>query len=624
MGTEKDIINDLKLNFYELSLLFDVYNRQTVMEMFTRRLQTVLNTSHIELLTFNRWNVQGECNHYTHHSKKQLNPLNNEVFMKYYNDKLAINLVDESDNFVNDFKKDHSYLLKLHCKEKFLGFLYVIFNHRLATTISFLEKIGNEIMNFLTIFYNHRDHRYLNQREKLLFELSTTLHSIHRTDDLLREVLVSIEHLFPTFDFTFLMSNEYEDSNLPIKFIEYEARKPLSAGIKAFINNKLEITKNREKKLTTFYVPIGGEQSVYGVIKGEAPYIIELSESDTNFIEQSAKMIGKALERTILYQESTNKIADLQLINQTTHRLNSNLNCEEIISIVKDKIYYSCHPENVVAIIYDDKGEKPTLINDQSVYFHSLSGQVLINYVRDEMNETGEALFLGDLQQEELDIPFKSLMAFPLQTTHDLIGLIIIVHSKPYYFSFDRFKLIQTIVQHASLALSNTLLKEQLKKSVITDYLTQLYSRSYLDTIIAEHMESGEIASFILFDIDNFKLVNDTYGHYVGDKVLKKIARIIEEVTDDIGVAARWGGEEFAIYLPDKNIDDAVKIADILREKVKNYTDPQVSISCGVSMWKKSLNEDIKGLFVRTDMALYKAKGSGKNKVIQMCLDTNK
>jgi len=616
MIDEKHMINVMEANFFELILLLEENDRKTIMEMLTKRLQNVLNTKHIEMIIYNRWHVQGKSMRFSHHSKKCLAPLDINVFHEYFNNKSDISYVKNSDDLIIDSQTTNGFLLKLYNKDQFSGFLYLNFNNENNMTLSFLQSIKSNVNNFLIILYEHRNKRYKLQRERALIHLSTELHTVHQTDDLLRKVLCSVEQLFPNFDFTFLMSSEYGDSNLPIKFIEYEAKESLSPGIKAFINNKLEIERNEPAKTTTFYVPLSGEQSVYGVIQGKAPYLLEFSDSIFEFINQSAKMIGKALERTMIYQESTKQVANLQLINQTTHRLNSNLNQEQIISILKEKISQSCYPESIVAVLFDESNQKVIIGDQPTSYFCTVSGHVFIDFVIDEIMKTKEPIFLGELKHSELDTKFKSLMAFPMKSSQNLMGIMIVVHTDPYYFSFDHFKLINSVVQHASLALSNTLLKEKLKKSVVTDYLTQLYSRSYLDDVIAKHMENGEHSSFILFDIDNFKLINDTHGHYIGDKILKKIARIIMEEIDEIGVAARWGGEEFAIYLPEMRIAEAVKVADVLRGAVKSKTEPQVSISCGVSMWEKEHNEDIKSLFVRTDMALYQAKESGKNKVV--------
>src|SRR5690625_4526024 len=162
-----------------------------------------------------------------------------------------------------------------------------------------------------------------------------------------------------------------------------------------------------------------------------------------------------------------------------------------------------------------------------------------------------------------------------------LIGVIIVVHRTPYYFSFDKYKFIQSFVQHASLAYTNSILKDRLKQTAITDYLTKLYSRNHLDKMIGEHMENKyESGAFILYDIDDFKQINDTYDHYVGDKVLIQVAQILKNAMKEDQVAARWGGEEFAIYLPNCSLEGAAKKANEIRKKVIKNTNPKVSLSC--------------------------------------------
>ena len=124
------------------------------------------------------------------------------------------------------------------------------------------------------------------------------------------------------------------------------------------------------------------------------------------------------------------------------------------------------------------------------------------------------------------------------------------LQKEPYYFSFDNFKLLQSLIHHSSLAMANSILREELEKMVITDHLTQLRSRNYLDKQMGESMQEDEEGTFILIDIDNFKKVNDTYGHQIGDDILVQVANLIQSNIRESDIGARWGGEELAIYLP--------------------------------------------------------------------------
>jgi diguanylate cyclase (GGDEF)-like protein len=195
----------------------------------------------------------------------------------------------------------------------------------------------------------------------------------------------------------------------------------------------------------------------------------------------------------------------------------------------------------------------------------------------------------------------------------DIQGVITIMHEESNYFSFDIFKLLQALIRHSTLALANALLTEKLEKAVITDYLTDLYSRNYLE----EQIVTQKSGTLILFDIDDFKVVNDRYGHHIGDEVLKKAAEIIRSYTEPIDVAARWGGEELALYSPTITINQGVQVADLILKKVKEKTIPSITLSSGVSSWDHTKEDSASDLFIRADKALYEAKNRGKNSVVK-------
>lgn len=197
-----------------------------------------------------------------------------------------------------------------------------------------------------------------------------------------------------------------------------------------------------------------------------------------------------------------------------------------------------------------------------------------------------------------------------------LKGFALILHRDPYHFSFETFKLLQSLIHHSTLALTNSMLREELEKMVVTDHLTRLYSRNYLDERIHQSLSEDAEGAFILVDIDNFKSVNDTYGHQVGDEVIVQVAGIIVNSIRSTDVAARWGGEELAVYLPSISLETGVAIAERIVRKVSESTNPVVTISCGVSHWNVEREDSYSRLFKRADKALYTAKESGKNQVV--------
>jgi len=125
----------------------------------------------------------------------------------------------------------------------------------------------------------------------------------------------------------------------------------------------------------------------------------------------------------------------------------------------------------------------------------------------------------------------------------------------------------------------------------------------------------------ILSDIDDFKKLNDTYGHQAGDMVLINVAKVIKESIRQIDVASRYGGEEFAIILPSTEIHEALIVAERIRESIENMcvvhdsTELKVTISIGVTQYDPARDKTKTPLIERADKALYLSKRNGKNMV---------
>jgi diguanylate cyclase (GGDEF)-like protein len=143
-----------------------------------------------------------------------------------------------------------------------------------------------------------------------------------------------------------------------------------------------------------------------------------------------------------------------------------------------------------------------------------------------------------------------------------------------------------------------------------------LYSRNYLDEQIKVSFERDRIGTFLLLDIDNFKHINDTYGHQIGDQVLIQIADIIKSKMKIGSVGARWGGEELAIYLPNCSLNEGLRLGKELVYLTSILTNPRVTISCGVSTWDQNQRETSFTLFKKADEGLYEAKNKGKNRAV--------
>lgn len=164
----------------------------------------------------------------------------------------------------------------------------------------------------------------------------------------------------------------------------------------------------------------------------------------------------------------------------------------------------------------------------------------------------------------------------------------------------------------------------------VTDHLIGINNRRYLDKKIAEEISKarryGMTLSMLLLDIDHFKAVNDTYGHQIGDHVLKSLGQLLIKKVRDVDFVARYGGEEIAILCPHTMVSTAFDLAERLRqtietsimvpaEEYENGHEITITVSIGVAGFDQQVN-DSHVLVQRADEALYKAKNDGRNRVV--------
>jgi two-component system cell cycle response regulator len=473
--------------------------------------------------------------------------------------------------------------------------------------LGLIKEFGDETMETI---------RYMQ-----LFRATEKFHSTLDKDIVLGEISLTLQEIFPDFSYyLFLSQDNYNQSELPIMDLEYDSENV--AAINAYVSGNIQMEQSIAEKCSILYAPLKGKQGIYGVLQIIAQNTLEFPNNDeVEFITLLAGTAGNALENAQLYQQSRQLIADLQLINETSHCLNSNLRLAETMTYMTKQIIRSFKAQEVGFFLLTDERDRPKVLPGSTPFFLSKQARIYIDHIKDKIQTENESLFWGDINLiKGGNIPnFHSIMAIPIIQSENIRGFSIVMHQQPYYFSFDTFKLLQELVHHSALALTNSMLREELEKMVITDHLTKLHSRKFLDEKIQRSMIEDMEGTFILLDIDNFKEINDTFGHQVGDEVLKQVANIMKGNIRGNDVGARWGGEELAIYLPSIPLESGVDVAERLVERVADCSNPHITVSCGVSSWNKERHDSYNYLFKRADEALYIAKGTGKNKVVTEC-----
>lgn len=221
----------------------------------------------------------------------------------------------------------------------------------------------------------------------------------------------------------------------------------------------------------------------------------------------------------------------------------------------------------------------------------------------------------------DLDSGISSLLCVPLVAKGESIGVINITNKKNgKLFNKQDLEFIEALANQAAIAVDNAKLYELATKDGLTKLYIIRHFKSLLETELKRMSRYNHVLTLLMMDIDNFKKVNDTYGHLTGDMVLKEIAAAIQSTIRHIDIAARYGGEEFVVVLPETAARNAKIIAERIRVNVSkieikidenNSVRPTVSI--GIAEFPNIDEPNMTCLIECADKALYQAKNNGKN-----------
>ncbi len=369
-----------------------------------------------------------------------------------------------------------------------------------------------------------------------------------------------------------------------------------------------------------------------------------LSEDNLKYLNQVFSCIDPILRKFIKNSEQEAKIQDL---NKTIHNLSILYNISQavnfiddlkrLISVILDKAIETVNAEKGSLMLYDpsdntlqvkvvyglkEKNDEEA-INNGIIECRKMSpdsgiaGKVFTERRSIITNLGGLDPRFSQLSEGN---NISSLICVPLVAKGECIGIINITNKKNgKLFNKKDLEFVEALANQAAIAVDNAQLYELATK----DGLTKLYIHRHFYLLLESEMKRVQryhhVLTLLMMDIDNFKHVNDTYGHLAGDMVLKEIASAISKTIRHVDIAARYGGEEFTVILPETNALNGVIIAERIRQKISEIKvnvseDLTISptVSIGVAEYPNA-SEDITGLIDASDKALYASKENGKN-----------
>lgn len=325
----------------------------------------------------------------------------------------------------------------------------------------------------------------------------------------------------------------------------------------------------------------------------------------------------------------------LETINKVSRQIMLSLDTEQTLSLVSATVQEALEADTYFVGILKQNEIHLDLFFDDGEYYNgvrvpvegTLSGWVIKHQkelflpdLRRDVELEGVQIFVVGKEKTSL-----SWMGVPLKAAN-VTGVIALGSYQPNAFDSADMELLSNLAQHITLALDNTVRHAQVEEQARLDSLTGVYNHGYFLKKLAEQAQTAASMktslSLIMLDVDYFKKYNDTYGHLVGDRVLKTLCTTIKHHIKQSDTVGRWGGEEFIISLPGASGEEAIQVAERINQTMaalrvedrKQRTIPVPTVSQGIAMFPAEADE-IYRLIDLADRRLYVAKERGRNQI---------
>jgi len=370
----------------------------------------------------------------------------------------------------------------------------------------------------------------------------------------------------------------------------------------------------------------------------------EFTDEEINLCYLLSQQAASAIENARLFEETQRHLQEQTILRESTEILNSTLDYEAILQVLTKQI---CKAINATSAYINEFDEEWQFVTVTTEYF---SAEASEREKRSDLGKTYDCTkypnydpFLDRLKQglhdeyridlpeitqiftdEMLEFGVKSVLYIPLTSKGQLIGYSEIWESRhSREFAEEEIALCKLLSQQAATALENARVFDLLKHHASHDELTGVYNRRrLLELANAEFNRCNRYErsfSLLMLDIDNFKKFNDSYGHAIGDEVLKVVANFCQESLRESDFVGRYGGEEFVIILTETPREEAIIVSERLRQNIAKSKvstvkgDLKVTVSIGLAE-KNEFTPNLETLIARADQAMYLAKHKGRNR----------
>jgi diguanylate cyclase (GGDEF)-like protein/putative nucleotidyltransferase with HDIG domain len=416
-----------------------------------------------------------------------------------------------------------------------------------------------------------------------------------------------------------------------IKYLEREQR-PLSrenlAILPAFLGLWPQEKEEIETREITLFVPLISRDRLIAILVLGKKHSGRYSLEDFNIIEDVTNRVAVSLEKEYLSEQLRESKEELSVINSSSAILSSSLDIPEIFGSFIEELKKVVDVSWATIVLIEDNDYCCVALSSPEGSAYQVGERVPIEGTGTGWVVTQKKSFIEyDLDKERYfntgeqfsRLGLRTMVYLPLIAKGRVIGSFIVASKMPNAYSQRHIKLLEQLAFQIAMPLENSQLYAKAEKKARVDELTSLLNRrsldEMLDTEISRHSRYGGVFTLAILDLDSFKSYNDRYGHLSGDKLLREVGHVIKSAIRNADHAFRYGGDEFAILLPQTNIDDALQVIERVREKIARGLDSgeiHVTTSIGLASWPDDgiSHTDI---IAAADVTLYRAKRSGGN-----------
>lgn len=479
-------------------------------------------------------------------------------------------------------------------------------------------------------------------------------------DEALRLILEQLAHVVPYDSASVLLQKQnvlqivgghgFKDAN-PVLGLEIPLDRK-NPGACVFLDNKPRLIANTLNEAPNFNhitenhyiirswlgVPLTIHNQAIGILSLDAHNPEQFTEEHARLVTAFADQVAIALENSRLYENAVQSAIRNETLYKLSQAISANIRSEEIYPAIYEATTELMETEFFCIAVVNEKNQtiEDVFITDrkESVELSSrplgqgLFGKalaegrsLLYNTFDESMIASTGAIVTGNMDSDEIS---QSVLIVPLRIGSKLIGVLSAQSYKKYAYTESDLEMLELLGANAAIALENARLFSEVQELAITDPVTNLYNRrKFLELAEQELNRSiryGRDLSAIMVDIDHFKLVNDTFGHTIGDQLLIHLAEVSKSCIRQVDILARYGGEEFIVLLPETNAAEAAVIAERLRATTEATSTKTVAgqLSITVSLGVAEIDKDctsLPDLIDRADFAQYASKDAGRNRV---------